>query len=60
MGLHLEAHLRINPKLAKGKAKAYTTEFPNSSGTGSALDVGEEGKANIFLPSPSCSCINFI
>lgn len=66
MGLHLEAYLRTNPKLAKGKAKAYTTGFPNGSAIGSALDAGEEGEAKITFSSPPtglrslCSCINFI
>jgi len=38
--------------MAKGKANAYTTEFPKGLGIGSAPDAEVEGEAKITFFSP--------
>lgn len=47
----MKAHLRkLNPKLAKGKAKTHTAESPKGPEIGSTWAVGVEGEAKVPFP----------
>lgn len=50
-GVQMKAHLRkLNPKLAKGKAKTHTAESPKGPEIGSTWAVGVEGEAKVPFP----------